>query len=60
MTYTAGELTILELRAEAERRLGSRFSFPAFHEAVLRDGAVPLWFLRENVEAWIAEQERKG
>lgn len=60
LTYTAGELTIRELRAEAERRLGPRFNLAAFHEAILRDGAVPLWFLRENVEAWIAEQERRS
>jgi uncharacterized protein (DUF885 family) len=60
LSYTAGELTIRELRAEAEQRLGTRFSLPAFHEAVLHDGPVPLWFLRENVEAWIAEQERIG
>ena len=59
LSYTAGELTIRELRAEAQRRLGARFSLPAFHEAVLRDGWVPLWFLRQNVHAWIAEAERR-
>jgi uncharacterized protein (DUF885 family) len=57
LSYTSGELTILDLRAEAQRRLGPKFSLPAFHEAVLRDGGVPLWLLRENVEAWIAQQE---
>jgi uncharacterized protein (DUF885 family) len=59
LSYAAGELTILELRSEAERRLGPRFSLPQFHEIVLRDGWVPLWFLRENVREWIAEEERR-
>lgn len=57
LSYAAGELAILELRSEAERRLGRRFSLPHFHEVVLRDGWVPLWFLREQVRAWIADQE---
>ena len=59
LSYAAGELAILELRAEAERRLGPRFSLPHFHEVLLRDGWVPLWFLRENMRAWIADQERQ-
>jgi uncharacterized protein (DUF885 family) len=57
LSYAAGELTILELRSEAERRLGPRFSLAEFHEVVLRDGWVPLWFLRRNVHAWIADKE---
>lgn len=60
LSYTVGELAILDLRSEAERRLGDRFSLAEFHEVVLRDGWVPLSFLGDNVRAWIAEKERQG
>ena len=49
--YKAGQLEILALRGEAERRLGSRFDIRAFHDAVLSNGAIPLPTLRTVVEA---------
>lgn len=56
LAYTFGLLTILELRSEAESRLGSRFDIRAFHEAVLRQGPLPLDLLRREVRSWIATQ----
>lgn len=53
--YIIGEQEISALRREAEIALGGRFNVRDFHEVILRDGPVPLWFMRENVEAWIAE-----
>lgn len=58
LAYTMGELVISELRADAERELGERFDLRAFHEAVLRNGALPLPLLREEVGRWIAQVGR--
>jgi uncharacterized protein (DUF885 family) len=52
-SYLVGALEIRKLRGEAERALGPRFDVRAFHERVLRDGAVPLPVLRRNVEGWV-------
>ena len=52
--YKLGEGAILELRAEAERRLGPRFDIRAFHDVVLGQGHLPLSMLRERVGRWIA------
>jgi uncharacterized protein (DUF885 family) len=57
--YKIGELTILELRAKAEKRLGARFDIRAFHEAILGEGHVPLSMLRQRIDAWIDVQEKK-
>ena len=56
LAYKIGELTLLELRADAEKRLGGRFDIRAFHQAVLEEGPLPLGMLRQRVEAWIDAQ----
>ena len=56
LAYKLGQLEILKLRDEARTRLGDRFDIRAFHDVVLRDGAVALPVLRANVEAWVAAQ----
>ncbi len=53
LAYTFGMLKILELRAKAEARLGARFDIKAFHEAILRNGPLPLDLLDLEVTAWI-------
>jgi uncharacterized protein (DUF885 family) len=55
--YMIGKLKIMELRAKAQAELGAEFSYPAFHDAVLLSGPVPLSILEENIDAWIAEQK---
>lgn len=55
--YDSGGLEIVALRREAEAALGDRFDLKQFHQRVLGDGVVPLAFLRERVQAWIAEEQ---
>jgi uncharacterized protein (DUF885 family) len=58
--YMIGSLEIQRLRREAEQGLGARFDIRDFHDLVLEDGSLPLWFLRQKVRDWIAHppQER--
>jgi uncharacterized protein (DUF885 family) len=49
--YKLGQREILRLRAEAERALGDAFDLPAFHDAVLAHGPVPLELLGDLVHA---------
>jgi uncharacterized protein (DUF885 family) len=52
--FTVGMHTILEERERARRELGPKFDLREFHAAVLENGYVPLWALRENVTTFIA------
>ena len=54
LAYKLGQLEILRLRREAEKRLGARFDVREFHDAVLRDGVLPLELLHDQVEKYIA------
>jgi uncharacterized protein (DUF885 family) len=53
LAYKLGQLKILELRSEAERRLGAKFNVRAFHDAVLEQGAVPLSLLEQHIHHWL-------
>jgi len=53
LAYKLGQLEIHALRAEAESRLGPKFDVREFHDAVLRDGVLPLDLLHEQVEHYI-------
>jgi len=57
LAYKVGQLEILKLREEGKRRLGARFDIKGFHDVVLRNGAVALPVLREQVEAYYAQVE---
>ena len=54
--YKIGEITIRELRSEAETALGEAFDVRTFHDLVLAEGAVPLNLLETRIRHWIAEQ----
>ena len=56
--YKVGMIRILELRELAKRELGAKFDLRAYHDLVLKNGALPMSLLEENVRAWIAA--RKG
>jgi uncharacterized protein (DUF885 family) len=53
LAYKMGQLKILELRKEGEQKLGAKFDVRDFHDAVLRDGTLPLELLQEQVEKYI-------
>ena len=57
--YMIGRLKILELRARAEQALGERFDIRRFHDAVLRNGSIPLDVLEAEIDAWIAAERAR-
>ena len=59
LSYKLGEMKIVELRARAEKELGTKFDLRAFHDAVLAEGSVPLPVLEQRIDAFIAQQKAK-
>jgi uncharacterized protein (DUF885 family) len=60
LSYKMGELKIRELRARAEKELGTRFDIRAFHDALLRNGPVPLPVLESEIDAFIARSKQQA
>jgi uncharacterized protein (DUF885 family) len=60
LAYKTGELKLKELRARASVALGDRFDVRAFHDEVLRHGAVPLGILETLVDRWTAQVASAG
>jgi uncharacterized protein (DUF885 family) len=56
LAYVTGKREIVRLRARARQALGPRFDLRGFHHAVLRNGAVPLTLLDDEIERWTATQ----
>jgi len=52
-----GQVKILELRARAQKELGSKFDVRAFHDAVLDQGPLPLDVLETKINEWIAARK---
>lgn len=55
--YKIGEIRLRDIRARAERELGSNFNIRTFHDALLTEGPLPLALLDQRMDAWIAEQK---
>jgi uncharacterized protein (DUF885 family) len=55
LAYKIGELTIWELRGEAEKALGDAFDIREFHDTILTNGGVPLELLKVQVRRYIDE-----
>ena len=54
LAYKVGALTILKLKAKAQKELGAKFDPRAFHAQVLMTGALPMTVLEEKIDGWIA------
>jgi uncharacterized protein (DUF885 family) len=52
--YQIGHLELTRLREKARTAMGGRFSLPAFHDAVLQGGPVPMTLLEDEVDRFIA------
>jgi uncharacterized protein (DUF885 family) len=57
--YSIGLKVIRDLRVEAAVALGARFNLKEFHAQILEDGAVPLWLLQREIEAWILKMKKQ-
>jgi uncharacterized protein (DUF885 family) len=57
LAYKMGELKIRALRQRAETALGGRFDVRLFHDAVLKNGSVPLSVLEDQIDAYIAAEK---
>jgi len=56
LAYKIGQLKISAIRSKAEMMLGSKFDIRAFHNELLKDGALPLDLLEAKMDAWIARE----
>lgn len=58
--YKVGQLRIQAMRARAEATLGDKFDVRRFHGIVLDNGPLPLAFLEQQVDQWLAAAVRKN
>ncbi len=56
LSYKTGALKIRELRDKYSKQLGNKFSLPAFHEQLLKDGCMPLDVLEKSMDEWAKKQ----
>ena len=54
MSYLVGKLQILELRSDAQQKLGGRFNLHDFHAALLASGTIPPVLVREELWSRLA------
>ena len=55
LEYAGGYVEIMEMREEAEKTLGSRFSARDFHEFLLNLGPVPFSVTRKYFNIWLEQ-----
>jgi uncharacterized protein (DUF885 family) len=56
LAYKIGQLKISDIRSKAEKALGFKFDIRAFHDELLKDGALPLDLLEVKMDAWVARE----
>lgn len=59
LSYKIGEQKILELKKEAQQKLGPAFDIRDFHDEMLKDGAMPLRILEDKMRRWINKKQRQ-
>jgi uncharacterized protein (DUF885 family) len=55
--YKIGQLKIRELRTYAEKELGQKMDLRAFHDEVLKNGALPMSVLETHIKGWVARRK---
>jgi len=55
--YKVGMMELLRLRDEAQEALGDKFDIRDFHDVILKNGALPLVAVREQVMKYIAAKQ---
>lgn len=58
VAYKVGQMKLQALRNKYCKQFGSAFNIAAFHDQILKDGAMPLDILEKKMDAW-AEEQRK-
>ncbi|MCW8878949.1 MAG: DUF885 domain-containing protein [Kangiellaceae bacterium] len=53
LSYKLGEIKIRELRSKAEESLGDKFDVRKFHDAILKNGSIPLGVLEQQINQFI-------
>jgi len=53
--YKIGMLSILKMRAKAEKDLADKFDIKGFHDTILGGGAMPLSILQRRVDEWVIQ-----
>jgi uncharacterized protein (DUF885 family) len=56
-SYKVGMMKILELRQKSKDSLGDKFDLREFHDAVLKNGAMPLDLLERVIDSYIAAKQ---
>jgi uncharacterized protein (DUF885 family) len=54
LSYKVGGITIMKLREKYSKQLGSKFSLLKYHDALLRQGDMPLIVLEKYLDEWAA------
>ena len=57
LAYKIGQMKLLELRNKAKKELGTKFDIRDFHDAVLKEGALPLSELELFVDRYILDNK---
>jgi uncharacterized protein (DUF885 family) len=57
LSYKIGQLKIQELRAYAEKELGQKMDLRAFHDELLKNGALPMSVLETHIKEWVAKRK---
>lgn len=52
ISYKIGEMRMMQIRRNAEAKLGDSFDLRAFHEEVLKYGSLPLEILETRINTW--------
>jgi uncharacterized protein (DUF885 family) len=55
--YKIGMIKIVALREKARAALGEKFDLRTFHDAVLKNGSLPLYILEQVIDEYIAKQK---